>query len=111
MRDNLAVFLGKKLLWNLDRLRLLLEVLLIMLLDNLRMLIFFWTPFELEISESQLFSFRVSSIPRLGLKRRKDTNMKIREVIRSNRINFFADYLRETDSDSILVGLSSVSNG
>ena len=89
MGESLAVFLEKKLLWNFNSLDVLLGVLLIMLLDNLRKLIFFWTPFELEISESKVFSCRVRSILRLGLKKRKDKNKKIREVIRSNRINFF----------------------
>jgi len=77
MGDSLSVFMEKELLWNLNRLDLLLEVLLIMLLDNLRTLIFFWTPLGLKISESKLFSYRVRSILRLGLKR-GDKNKKIK---------------------------------
>jgi len=110
MGDSLSVFMEKELLWNLNRLDLLLEVLLIMLLDNLRTLIFFWTPLGLKISESKLFSYRVRSILRLGLKR-GDKNKKIKRWLGVIESISFADYLRETDSDSILVGLFSICNG
>jgi len=86
MVDRLSVFIEKELLWNLNRIDRLLDLLFIMLLENLRKLIFFWIPLGLKISESKLFSCRVKSMLRIGFK--KDKHTKIREVVKSNSINF-----------------------